>query len=305
MAMKADTIWMNGKFVPWENATMHVLSHVVHYGTCAFEGIRCYNNTKGSAIFRLRDHIVRLFDTCKIYNIVPDYTIDDLVNACVETVRKNKLSNAYIRPFIYRGFGSLGVSPLDCPIETAVAAWDWGTYLGSEALEKGIRAGVSSWNRPAPNTFPTMAKMAGTYINSQLIKVEAMQRGYNEGIALDRYGFVSEGSGENIFIVRSGVLYTPPSTSSILPGITRHCIFKIAREKNIRCEHHQIQREALYLSDEVFLVGTAAEITPVISIDDRIVGDGKRGPITKIIQDYFFDIIKARVDDPFGWLTYI
>jgi len=305
MAFKADKIWMDGKFVNWADAKIHVLAHVIHYGSGAFEGIRCYNSKNRPAIFRLDDHVKRLFESAKIFRMVPKFSLEQIKKAIIETVRENKLKNAYIRPLIYRGYGDLGLNPLDLPINVMIAAWDWGRYLGPEALEKGISVKISSWNRGAPNTFPMMAKLTGNYVNSQLIKIDARQDGYDEGIALDRYGYVSEGSGENIFIIRNGVIFTPPSSSAILAGITRHCIFVMARELGIKVKQQVLPRESLYISDEVFMSGTAAEVTPVIKIDNIIIGNGKRGPITKKLQDEFFAVIKGQVKDKNKWLTYI
>ena len=304
MAFKADKIWMDGKFVAWEDANIHVLSHVVHYGSGVFEGIRCYNSNNKHAIFRLDDHLKRLFDSAKIFRMLPEYSMEEIKQVIIDTIKVNKLKNAYIRPLIYRGYGALGVSPLDLPIKVMTAAWDWGRYLGPEALEKGISAKISSWNRGAPNTFPMMAKLTGNYVNSQLIKIDAIQDGYDEGIALDRYGYVSECSGENIFIIRNGVIFTPPSSSAILAGITRHCIFVLARELSIKVKQHVLPRESLYISDEVFMTGTAAEITPVTKIDNIIISNGKRGEITKRLQDEFFGIINGKIEDKNKWLTY-
>ncbi len=303
MGFKADKIWMDGELVNWEDAKIHILSHVIHYGSGVFEGIRCYNSKNGSVVFRLKEHIKRLFDSAKIFRMLPDYTPEDIKKAIIDTLKANNLKEAYIRPLIYRGFGTLGLNPFNAPINVMIAAWDWGTYLGNDALEKGISVKVSSWNRAAPNTFPSMAKITGNYSNSQLIKIDALQDGYDEGIALDSYGFVSEGSGENIFIVRDGVIFTPPTNSSILPGITRHSIFVLARELGITIKQHVLPREALYVSDEVFMTGTAAEITPVTKIDNIKISDGKVGPITKKLQKEFFDIITGKSEDRHNWLT--
>ncbi|MCD6461044.1 branched-chain amino acid transaminase [bacterium] len=305
MDFHADYIWIDGKFIKWEDATVHILSHALHYGSCAFDSMRCYKTDKGSVIFRNKDHIQRLFDSCKVYYMDIPFTPDELESAAIELLKKNNLTEAYIRPFVFRGYGTLGVNPFTSPIEVAIAAWDWGRYLGVEALEKGISVQISSWHRPAPNTSPAMAKVASNYMNSQLIKIESLKNGFDEGIALDYFGYVSEGSGENLFIVKNGVIYTPPSNSAILPGITRHCIFHIARDLGIRIEKHILPRESLYLADEVFLTGTAAEITPVTKIDNIIVSKGKRGQITQILQKRYFDIINGEVEDKHNWLTYI
>ena len=305
MAFHADKIWMDGKFINWEDANIHILSHSIHYGSCAFDSCRCYKTDKGSVILRMRDHLIRLYDSCKIYHMDIPYKIEELEAATIELMKINKFESAYIRPFVFRGFGSLQVNPFDSPMHVALAAWEWGAYLGEEALENGISVQFSSWHRPAPNTSPAIAKVASNYMNAQLIQMEASNNGFDEGIALDYFGYVSEGSGENIFIVRNGVIYTPPTTSSILPGITRHCIFKIARELGIRIEQHVLPRESLYIADEVFLTGTAAEITPVTSVDKLTIGTGKRGALTKTIQDSFFDIIHGRAEDKHDWLTYL
>lgn len=298
-------IWYNGKFVKWEEATTHILSHVIHYGSSIFESMRCYKNAKGPVIFRMHAHINRLYDSAKIYRMEIPFSKETFTKAVVETVQKNNLKECYIRPFIFRGYGNMGVNPLKNPVCCAIAVWEWGEYLGEGVREKGGSARISSWNRPAPNTFPSLAKAGGNYLNSQLIKMEAAQDGFDEGIALDSYGYVSEGSGENIFMVRNGVIYTPPTSSSILAGITRHSIFVIARDLNIRVEQHLIPREALYIADEVFFVGTAVEITPVVKIDNIPINGGKRGNITAKLQDEFFSIIQGKVEDRHKWLTLI
>ena len=303
MSFEAEKIWMDGEFVDWADAKIHVLSHVAHYGSGVFEGIRCYQTKSGPAIFRLHDHLKRLYDSSKVYRMEIPYTMEAYSSAIIETIKINKLDACYIRPFVYRGMGSLGVSPFSCPVGCIVAVWPWGTYLGDEAMENGVSVRVSSWNRPAPNTFPAMAKACGNYLNSQLMKIEALESGFDEAIALDHFGYVSEGSGENIFIVRNGVIYTPPSSSSILPGITRHCVFTLAREAGIRIHQQVIPREALYIADEVFFSGTAAEITPVTKIDNIKVGNGKRGPLTERIQDTFFKIVHGDTPDRFDWFT--
>ncbi|MDD5065664.1 MAG: branched-chain-amino-acid transaminase [bacterium] len=306
MAFKADKIFMDGKFVDWNDAKIHVLSHVIHYGSGVFEGIRCYKTKNGSAIFRLEDHVRRLYDSARIFRMIPPgFSPEEMKKAIIETVRVNKLDEAYIRPLIYRGFHELGLNPLKSPINVMVAAWDWGRYLGPEALEKGISAKISSWHRAAPDTYPLLAKITGNYVNSQLVKLEALENGYDEGIALDSYGYVSEGSGENLFMVRNGTIFTPPTSSASLAGITRHCIFVLAREFDIPVKQHVLPRESLYIGDEVFITGTAAEITPVTKIDNIQVSDGKRGVITKKLQDKFFSIIDGTAEDRFNWLTFI
>jgi branched-chain amino acid aminotransferase len=302
MAFPGKVIWMDGKLVPWAEANIHVLSHVVHYGSCAFDGLRMYANPKGSYILRLREHVKRLFESTKIYRMPIPYTVDQICEAVKTTVLANDLTSGYIRPFAFRGYHSLGVNPLNCPMVTAVAAWEWGAYLGEEGLKNGVSVRISSWNRPAPNTLPSMAKVAANYMNSQLIKLEALENGFEEGIALDSFGYISEGSGENIFIVKNGVLFTPPSSSSILPGITRHCVFQLARELGYEVRQHVLPRESLYIADEAFMTGTAAEITPIAKVDNVAVGEGKRGPITKAIQDAYFGILRGERADTYQWL---
>lgn len=300
---EAKYIWMNGEFIPWKDAKIHVLTHALHYASSVFEGIRCYKTKKGSFIFRLKDHIKRLFDSAKIYRMEVPYSVEEIMNACKETVIKNDLSECYIRPIVYRGYHSLGVNPLDCPVEVAIAVWEWGKYLGSEALEKGVDVMVSSWTRIAPNTVPPLAKASGNYANGQLIKMEAVLYGFSEGIALDAMGFVSEGSGENIFAVRDGIIYTPFLDACILPGITRDTVIRLARDAGYEVREVMLPREFLYIADEVFFTGTAAEITPIKSIDKMIIGKGERGPVTKHLQDLFFSYVNGKVEDKYGWLT--
>lgn len=300
---EAKKIWMDGRMVDWHDAKIHVLSHVVHYGSAVFEGIRVYDRGTDSVVFRMQDHFNRLWDSAKIYQMHPPCSKEEMMAATIELLKVNGLRSGYIRPFLIRGYGSLGVYPMNCPVQAIVAAWEWGRYLGEEAMERGIRCRISSWNRAAPNTFPALAKIAGNYINSQLMKIEAVQDGFDEAIALDSYGFVSEGSGENIFMVRNGVIYTPPTSSSILAGITRHTVFLMARDMGLTVKQHVLPRESLYIADEVFLTGTAAEITPVVEIDNIKVKDGRRGPITKALQDRFFGIIRGEIPDTHGWLT--
>jgi len=301
---EAKYIWMNGEFVEWKDAKIHVLSHVVHYGSSVFEGIRAYKNPKGIAIFRLKEHTDRLFNSAKIYRMEIPFTKDEINEAIKETIRKNGVESCYIRPLVYRGYNSLGVDPRCCPVEVAIAVWEWGKYLGAEALERGVDVRVSSWNRMAPNTFPAAAKAGANYMNSQLIKMEALLDGYVEGIALDVNGYVSEGSGENLFIVMNGKLITPPLGASILAGITRDSVIRIAKDSGIEVEETLIPREFLYIADEVFFTGSAAEITPIASVDRIPVGSGKRGPITKMLQEKFFDIVENG-NDPYGWLEYV
>src|SRR5882672_7668042 len=294
---KAETIWMNGRLIPWEQATVHVLSHVIHYGSCIFEGMRCYKTQRGPAVFRLRDHVDRLFDGCAIYRMEIPYTREQIEAAIQETVRANRLEACYIRPLVYRGYESLGVDPFPCPTDVAIAVWPWGAYLGKDAAEKGVDVMVSSWRREAPDTLPAMAKASANYMNSQLIKMEALVNGYAEGIALDATGFVSEGSGENIFLVKKSTLYTPPLTASVLPGITRSAIMQLAQELKIPVVERSIPREMLYIADEVFFVGTATEVTPVRSIDRVTIGDGSRGAITGRLQAEFNALANGQKDD--------
>lgn len=301
---QVESIWMNGKLVKWADATIHVLSHVIHYGSSWFEGIRCYETKRGSAIFRLDAHIRRLYDSVKIYRAEIPYTKEQIEAAIKETIRANKLKACYIRPIVYRGYGDVGVNPLSCPIDVTIAVWEWGAYLGPEALEKGIDVCVSSWQRFAPNTAPTMAKAGGNYLNSQLIKLEALAGGYVEGIALDTFGNVSEGSGENIFLVRDNVVFTPPISAALLPGVTRSSIMQLARDLGYKVIEMNIPREMLFTVDEVFFSGTAAEITPIRSVDRILVGNGKPGPITKELQSTFFDVVKNG-NDKYQWLNFV
>jgi branched-chain amino acid aminotransferase len=296
-------IWHDGKFIKWEEANIHVMSHVVHYGSSVFDGIRVYDTHLGPAVFRLKDHILRLIESANIYRMDINWNVDQLCKACVDTVKKNDFGACYIRPVIFRGFGAFGVNPFNNPLLTYIATWEWGAYLGAEALEKGVDVCFSTWNRLAPNTLPTLAKCAANYMNSQLIKMEAMINGYDEGIALDNYGCVSEGSGENIFVVRNGEISTPPLSSSILPGITRNSVIKICNNLGYNVKEIMIPREMLYIADEVFFTGTAAEITPIRSIDKIKIGKGKRGQLTEKIQNEFFAIFKGTTKVPSSWLT--
>ncbi|PYQ68933.1 MAG: branched chain amino acid aminotransferase [Acidobacteria bacterium] len=298
-------IWMNGKLVEWKDATIHVASHVIHYGSGVFEGARCYATPRGSACFRLDAHMRRLQHSMKIYRMEYPLDLSGWIDAVTTTIRTNQMKACYIRPIVYRGYETLGVNPFTCPVDAAIILWEWGTYLGQEALELGVDVKVATWSRVAPNTLPAMAKSSANYANSGLIKMEAITDGYAEGIALDVYGNVSEGSGQNLFIVRDGELYTPALGSSILGGITRDSIITLAREHELKVTETTIPREALYLADEVFFVGTAAEVTPIRSIDKIEVGGGRRGPITERLQRAFFDVINGEVPDRHGWLTYV
>lgn len=298
-------VWMNGKLVNWADATMHVASHVIHYGSGVFEGARCYSTPKGSACFRLDAHMRRLYDSARIYRMDYNVSQEDLTTAVLETIKANGLAACYIRPLLYRGYNALGVNPLPCPVEGLILVWEWGAYLGADALENGVDVHVSSWTRTAPNTFPAMAKSVANYANSGLIKMEAVLEGYSEGIALNPDGMLSEGSGQNLFLVRDHVLYTPTMSSSVLPGITRDSVMTLARDLGFQVREAQLPREMLYIADEVFFVGTAAEITPIRSIDKITVGSGRRGPVTAALQQAFFDYINGVVEDRHGWLTYV
>lgn len=298
-------IWMNGSLVEWADAKIHVGSHVVHYGSGVFEGARCYSTPLGSACFRLDAHMRRLLDSCKIYRMDPPADQAALTEAVFETIRANEFRACYIRPIVYRGYNELGVNPLPCPVDIAIMCWEWGAYLGAGVLEKGADVRVSSWNRAAPNTFPTLAKSSANYANSQLIKMEALSDGYSEGIALDVNGLLSEGSGQNLFLVRDNVILTPSLHSSILPGITRDTIMTLARDLGFTVREEMLPREMLYICDEAFFVGTAAEVTPIRSVDKIAIGNGRRGPITEALQTAFFDVINGRTPDSHGWLTYV
>jgi branched-chain amino acid aminotransferase len=298
-------IWMNGTLVEWANANIHIASHVVHYGSGVFEGARCYNTPRGSACFRLDAHMRRLFDSCKIYRMEPQVDVKTMTDAVLETIRANDFKACYIRPIVYRGYNELGVNPFPCPVDTAILTWEWGAYLGKDALLNGADVRVSSWNRSAPNTFPTLAKSSANYANSQLIKMEAMSDGYSEGIALDTNGNLSEGSGQNLFLVRDNILYTPPLAAAILPGITRNSVMTLARDLGFTVQEEVLPREMLYIADEAFFVGTAAEITPIRSVDKILVGAGRRGPVTEALQKAFFAVINGEVPDRHGWLTFV
>ncbi|PSW01417.1 branched-chain-amino-acid transaminase [Photobacterium lipolyticum] len=306
MAKTADYIWFNGEMVPWAEANVHVLTHAMHYGTSVFEGIRCYNTPKGPIVFRHKEHMDRLKNSAKIYRFPIPYTSEELMEICRETIRANKLESAYIRPLGYVGNVGLGVCPpVDTEMDLIVAAFPWGSYLGEDALENGVDAMISSWNRAAPNTIPTAAKAGGNYLSSLLVGSEARRHGYAEGIALSVDGYLSEGAGENIFVIKNGVLLTPPATSAILPGITRDSIMVLAKEMGYEVREENIAREALYLADEVFMTGTAAEIVPVRSVDQITVGEGKRGPVTKDIQTAYFGLFNGTTEDKWGWLDYV
>ncbi|MGY0147702.1 branched-chain amino acid transaminase [Edwardsiella tarda] len=300
---KADYIWFNGEMVPWGEARVHVMSHALHYGTSVFEGVRCYDTHRGPAVFRHREHMQRLHDSARIYRMPLAYSVDELMAACRETLRRNQLTSAYIRPLVFIGDVGMGVNPPDgYQTDVIIAAFPWGAYLGEEALDQGIDAMVSSWHRAAPNTIPTAAKAGGNYLSSLLVGSEARRHGYQEGIALDVHGYVSEGAGENLFVVKNGVIFTPPFTSAALPGITRDAIITLAKAQGLEVREQVLSREALYLADEIFMSGTAAEITPVRSVDGIQVGIGRCGPITKRVQQAFFGLFNGQTEDRFGWL---
>jgi branched-chain amino acid aminotransferase len=299
------TIWMNGTLVDWADAKIHIASHVIHYGSGVFEGARCYQTPRGSACFRLDAHMRRLYDSARIYRMDPQVDEATLTEAVLETIRANAQKACYIRPLIYRGYHALGVNPFPCPVDAAVLTWEWGAYLGKDALENGVDVRIASWARSAPNTFPTLAKTSANYANSSLIKMEAITEGYSEGIALDTFGYLSEGSGQNLFIVRDGIIYTPPLTASILPGITRSSVITIARDLGYKVREEMLPREMLYICDEAFFAGTAVEITPIRSVDKITVGAGTRGPVTTAIQKAYFDIINGEVPDRYNWLTFV
>jgi branched-chain amino acid aminotransferase len=304
MIKATEKIWHNGKLIDWNDAKIHVLAHVTSYGSSVFEGVRCYSTPAGPAVFRGREHMRRLHDSAKIYRITIPFSVDDLTAAMVDLIRVNKLESCYVRPLVIRGYGDLGVLPTkDTPIETYIAVWEWGKYLGSEALEQGVDVCISSWNRLGPNTLPTLSKAGANYMNSQLVRMEAAINGYSEGIALDISGYVSEGSGENIFVVRDGKILTPPIGASVLPGITRDTVMQLAHGLGISVTETLVPREMLYIADEVFFTGTAAEITPIRSIDRIPVGPGRRGPITAKLQQEFFNLVEGRTPDLHGWLT--
>ena len=298
-------IWRDGTFIDWKEASIHVLSHSVQFGSAVFEGIRCYATPKGPAIFRLREHLKRMLNSCKIYRMPVTYTIDELIEANRELVRRNGVEACYLRPMVLRGYGAAGMVPFDSPVEVYLPCWPWGAYLGAGALEHGVDACVASWHRVAPNTIPAMAKIAGNYLSGQLIKMEALANGYDEAIALGPDGMVSEGSGQNVFAVDGGVLYTPPIDGTLLPGITRSTVIALAEELGIKVVVGGLSREVLYTCDELFVCGTASEITPVRSVDKLPVGDGTVGPITKKLQSLFLDIVNGRIADTRGWLTYV
>jgi branched-chain amino acid aminotransferase len=306
MLKPTEKIWHNGRFIAWDEARIHVLSHVVSYGSSVFEGIRCYSTPSGPAVFRLTEHVRRMIDSAKIYRMDNlAFTAGELAEAMKELVRVNKLEACYIRPIVMRGYGEMGVYPLHNPIDVYLACWEWGKYLGEAALAEGVDVCISSWRRIAPDTLPALAKAGANYMNSQLMKMEAVINGYAEAIALDINGYVAEGSGENVFVVKDGGIVTPPSGASILPGITRHSVIVLAKELGHEVRKQIIPREGLYIAEEVFLTGSAAEITPVRSVDRIPVGDGTPGPITLAVRKAFLDIVTGAAEDRYGWLDYV
>ncbi|MGQ9628279.1 MAG: branched-chain amino acid transaminase [Anaerolineae bacterium] len=300
---KSSKIWFNGEFVPWDEAKVHVLAHALHYGSSVFEGIRCYATKSGPAVWLLDGHLERFYNSVKIYRMEIPYSKEQIKEAILETIRVNGHQACYIRPLVFRGYGDLGVDPRGCPVEVIIATLEWGRYLGQEAIEQGVDVCFASWQRMAPNTFPALAKCGGHYTNSQLMKMEALINGYAEAIALDIYGYISEGSAENLFLVRRGELYTPPLGSSILGGLTRDCVITLAGDLGIPVHEQAIPREAVYIADEAFFTGTAAEITPIRSVDRITVGAGRRGPITEKLQKEFFALTSGEIPDRHGWLT--
>jgi branched-chain amino acid aminotransferase len=304
MLKATEKIWRNGEFIAWDDAKIHVLSHVVSYGSSVFEGIRCYETPSGPAVFRLREHVRRMVDSAKIYRMDTfQFTQEQIATAILELVSINGLRSCYVRPIALRGYGEMGVNGLKNPVDVYLACWEWGKYLGEEAMAEGVDVCVSSWSRIAPNTLPALSKAGANYMNSQLIKMEAMANGYSEGIALDKSGYVSEGSGENLFVVRDGKIITPPLGTSVLPGITRDTVLTLATEMGIPIVEATMPRELLYIADEVFFSGTAAEITPIRSVDRITIGKGRRGPVTEKLQKEFFALVNGTKPDRHGWLT--
>ena len=297
-----EWIWRDGEFIAWQDANVHVLAHSMQFGSSAFEGIRCYSTPRGPAIFRLEDHLQRLINSCKIYRMEVPYTVDELVAANCELVEKNGLDACYLRPMVIRGYGAAGMVPFDSPIEVFLPCWKWGAYLGDHAMENGADACVSSWHRMAPNTTPSMAKVAGNYLGGQLIKMEAIANGYDEAIALGPDGLISEGSGQNVFVVQRGIVYTTTTNGTLLPGITRDSIITIARDLGFDVREQPLQREMLYTAEEIFLTGTASEVTPVRSVDKIKVGLGRTGEVTKLLQRTFMDIVQGKTEDKYHWL---
>jgi branched-chain amino acid aminotransferase len=302
---ESGKIWMDGKLVDWKDAKIHVLSHVVHYGTSVFEGIRAYKNDNGIGIFRLNEHVDRLFESAEVYKMDIPFSREEIVNGIIETIKVNNLEACYIRPVVFRGYKELGVNSLNCPVNVTLATWEWGAYLGEEGMTNGVDVGISSWRKPAPDTLPLLAKCGANYMNSQLAKMEAIDHGYDEAIMLDYQGFVAEGSGENIFIVEDNIIITPTLSSSILKGITRDSVITLAKDNGFEVKEEVISRERLYFADEIFFTGTAAEITPIRSVDGRKIGKGSRGPVSEKLQKEFFNILEAKAEDNHNWFSYL
>jgi branched-chain amino acid aminotransferase len=300
-----EKIWMDGELVPWENAQIHVLSHAVHYGSGVFEGIRAYETSRGPAVWRLDDHLRRLFRSAKLYHIEIPFSLEALIQGTKDVISANGLESCYIRPLVLRGYGEMGVNPLDAPVDVAIAVWPWGAYLGEEALEQGVRIKISSWRRNNQNSLPAAAKATGQYINSVLAKVESLKAGYDEAVMLNEAGYVTDGSGENVFVVRDGIVETPPISAGCLDGITRDSVLTLARDLGFRVREQNLVRTDLYNADEAFFTGTAAEITPIREVDDRVVGEGHRGPVTKELQGAFFAATKGEDERYVSWLTFV
>ena len=302
---KAEWIWMNGQLVPWDEAKVHVLVHGLHYGSSVFEGMRAYDTPSGPAIFRLAEHVDRMLYSCQVFRLPVPFSRAEIIDAILETVRANKHQACYIRPLVFRGFGGLPLDGRENPVEVVVATWEWGAYLGEGALSQGVEVSVSSWRRMAPGTLPALAKIGGQYVNSQLAAMEAHDQGFSEAIMLDVNGYLSEGSGENLFLVRDGVIYTPPLAASVLLGVTRDTILTLARELGYQVQEEFLAREILYLADEIFMTGTAAEVTPVRAVDGITIGSGQRGPVTQALQEAFFAVVRGEAQDRHGWLTFV
>ncbi len=302
---QSDWIWRNGDWVAWDDANVHITAHALHYGSSVFEGLRAYATPDGPAVLCLEEHTQRLFNSCKIARMEMSFTPDQINTAIVETIARNKHESCYVRPLVFRGVDRIGLDGRTCPIEVVIFTMEWGRYLGPEAIEQGVDVMVSSWRRMAPGTLPAMAKIGGQYVNSQLITMEAKDNGFTEGIALDVNGYVSEGAGENIFVIMDGVIFTPPLASSILGGVTRKCVMTIAHDLGYEVREQTLSREMLYIADEMFFTGTAAEVSPIRSVDRVKIGSGSRGPITERIQQEFFDITAGKLPDRFGWLTVV
>ncbi len=302
---EVEKIWMDGELVPWHEAKIHVLSHALHYGSGVFEGIRAYETSRGPAVWHLDEHLKRLYRSAKLYHLEIPYSIEAVTDAVKETIRANGLNACYIRPLVIRGYGEMGVNPLSAPVNVIIAVWAWGAYLGEEALERGVRIKISSWRRNSQNSLPSAAKATGQYINSVLAKVESLKAGYDEAVMLNEQGFITDGSGENVFVVRGGVIATPPTQAGCLDGVTRGSVIAIARDLGYEVREENLVRTDLYNADEVFFTGTAAEITPIRELDDRTIGEGHRGPVTKELQGVFFSATKGEIEKYLSWLAYV